>query len=342
MLIAGPLFLLATLFIAGPHRVDIAILSAIGMVLCFSLRRRALAYVLPLLAFSAFFHHFFLDTHLWQFGIELSVALGFLISALSAEQLRAKEISFEEKLQTQAHTLSNLEEEANRSRQEAQDENVALQNRLSELQKELDEARTEMASLQILNDVIRKSSLKPEEASQLATYERRIAELLVEIQSLSLSPSAEENARLTQELNLARVEREQTYLINETLVRMHASADRKIKELQAHTSEPSPDTAILQERLRALSETQSLYFQLKQQFEEKNEILHQTRKELFHTDTALQAAHLELRHKDFETPLSESLLLQEVTQLEEEKRRLECESAELLEIVTVLLKGSAP
>lgn len=388
-LAAGPVSLLATLSLAlqGGANYDLAVAAAAGLFLSFSLRMRGFFYSLALLTLGAIPKHLlFLDSHLWQMGVEVSLSIGYAICALSSELFHARESSLEARLESQGRAIGNFEEEASRSRQEALQEKIALQSRLAELQKELDEAEAEMASLRILNDVVRKSSLKKEEdTAKIAEKERRIAELLGEIEQLMESRPTdasllkEENERLLQELNAARVEREQTCLINETLARMHAAADRKAREQTRETerlqeqmeallqsqsereallhearmkmtaaveierrewseqlSERDRTITLFQERIRALSETQALYFQLKKQFDEKNEVLHQTRQELFRAETALQAAQIDQKWEEVEFPLFESMLASEVALLEDEKRLLEGENRELSEIIGIL------
>lgn len=388
LLSLGPISLFATLSAAflKNGNLDLAIAAAAGIFLSFSFRGRGFCYSLLLLFLSAAFKHlFFLDAHFWQMGIEISMALGFGICALSAVELHARKETAEARIESQASALFNLEEEASRRVQEALEEKIALQNRLSDFQKELDDAQSELSTLRILNDVVRKSSLRQEEEdARDAEKERRIAELLQEIEELHRKEIPYEKAELLQALNAARVEREQTSLINETLVRMHATADRKAKELlvqneqlqeqveallqtqgqqeetklqlahlqkeqiameseklqwKQQLAEKDHMIALFQERICALSEAQALYFQLKKQFEEKNTVLHQTRQELFRTETALQAAQIEQKWEEVEFPFFESILAKEVVLLESENLSLENENAELAEIIGMLSKA---
>lgn len=396
MLFAGPVSLFATLSLALQMggNLDLAIAAAVGLILSFSLRMRGLFYSLALLGLGALAKHlFFLDAHLWQMGIETSMALGFVICTLSSEQLHAREGTALLKIESQKSALSRLVEEASQSEREAALEKAALQGRLDGLQREFDLLQEEISTLRILNDVVRKSSLKQEEGdARLVEKEKRIGELLREIEAIHLSRPSSEKEELLQELNAARVEREQTCLINETLVRLHAAADRKARELIARNellekqflalsqtqsekeelaraelqearielanlvdyrssaleserrqwreqlSEQDRTIALFQERIRALSETQSLYFQLKKQFEEKNRVLHETRQELFRAETALEAARIEEQWEEVEFPLFESMLASEVALLEEERRSLETENAELSQIIGLLSK----
>ena len=399
---AGPVSLLATLCLAMHHgaNLDLAVAAALGMVLTFSLAFRGLVYSLSLLFLTALSKHlFFLDQHFWQLGVECSVAIGFAMCAFAAELLRSKEETLNVRLESQSRAVSHLEEETVRLREEGLDEKIALQERLSMLQKEIDEVSSESSSLHILNDVLRKSALKKESAEdEIAEKERRIAELLHEIDEMSKKSLPDtpylqdENAKLLEELNMARMEREQTYLINETLMRMHSSSDRRVKEQTAQNeflqerlqeiersrsheaeeleiemqqarlkiadlieqrtiaveaeksrwteqlSERDRTISLFQERVCDLSQTQALYFQLKKQFEEKNEILHQTRKELFRTETALQAAEMDQKWEEMEFPFFETMLTSEMMLLEKEKLFLETENAELSAIIGLLSK----
>lgn len=384
-LAAGPILLLVTLAI-GLHwgsNLDLAVAIGAGIFLCFSMQLRGFVYAVGLLILGAIAKHaIFLESHFWQVGIELSAALGFAVCALSASLLHEKEKTLVSSLENLDRSVSHLEEETSRLREETQVEKIALQSRLEELQAQVDAVSSENSSLQILNDVLRKSAPKREAAElELIQKDCRISELLTEIESLQSTSSADTRDRLLEELNRARVDREQTKLINETLARLHATADRKAKELSSRLetierdakeqqqlareriadlieqraaaveaekqrweeklSERDRTISLFQERIRALSETQTLYFQLKQQFDEKNQVLHETRKELFRTETALQAARLEQRWEEVEFPLFETLLVSEMDAMEREKLSLELENAELSAIIGILSEPQA-
>ena len=130
------------------------------------------------------------------------------------------------------------------------------------------------------------------QANVVLDAERQIGLLQQEIDSarkdlhrLSRSDAlAQENTQLTKELNAARLEREQTHLINETLVRLHARESQKATQAESqlaqlaalpHIDAPSPEMAHLQEKLTSLLSIEVLYNQIRKQFDEKNQILHE-------------------------------------------------------------------
>ena len=81
--------------------------------------------------------------------------------------------------------------------------------------------------------------------------------------------------------------------------------------------------------MQSLAQIEPLFKQLKNQFDEKNKVLHQTRSELFKADTELKTMQIE---KD----QSALLLPEEIFELDEEIVRLEEENQELQDLVSVL------
>lgn len=68
----------------------------------------------------------------------------------------------------------------------------------------------------------------------------------------------------------------------------------------------------------------SMYLQLKNQFKEKSDILHETRRELFHTQEQLLALQKEIEEKQYENPSEEVLVLQKsLNRLAKEYERAE-------------------
>jgi len=177
------------------------------------------------------------------------------------------------------------------------------------------------------------------------------------------------NRELTSELNGARFKAEQTALINETLNRLFERESLKAKEagveasayaeqldfsrkevmrlqkvVEAISQEPKQDPetveklAYLERKMVQLSQTEPMLRQLKKQFEERNQTLHETRSELFKVDTelkrvAMEKVALELNPipKEFEAELLS--LGEKVTFLEDENQQLQ-------ELIEKLMAGS--
>lgn len=82
---------------------------------------------------------------------------------------------------------------------------------------------------------------------------------------------------------------------------------------------------------------EAAHIQLRKQFEEKSEILHQTRAELFQAETNLQALLREKETNLFSEDETETLMAKQLLDIEDEVRNLERERDELLSIVTELM-----
>lgn len=99
---------------------------------------------------------------------------------------------------------------------------------------------------------------------------------------------------------------------------------------------PKEELECLQNQVKALFKVKALHKQLKEQFEEKNQVLHKTRAELFQVDNALQALQIEVEGRDFAQNSIPNAIVSEVAQLEEMLTFLEQENEELQNLVTHL------
>ncbi len=474
----GLVFLFCTICLAfqRPGNLDLALLAPLGFVCCLKGRLRGFIYASALLGLTAVCKHLlFLDAHLWQLGLETSVELGFCVISLSAGMRQVRDEQAKCMAKSQEQTIRNLEEEIAKAAQEVQGEKLALQTRLNALQKDLDEVSSECFSLQILNEVLRKSAaegVKEREAiaKEIESKDERISELLSEIRHWARLPrqadliaenekfakelsekaqeifqSAEarkaleeecaqgreanirlqeqlkalgaelalnqaeftklaanadalrqERASLTQQkLDLEReldavrqslqersaalaIEKEKAEQsceeferINRMLVQEKKDLEEKALSLEGRLtasieqigrlqdslksaeekagSKSNASAALLaqmadkekkieelQERLRALAQSQAMYFELRKQFEEKGGVLHQTRSELFRAETSLQALQLDRQRKAQEVPALEQILAEELSRLAEEHADLEAENEHLFELIGVL------
>ncbi len=124
----------------------------------------------------------------------------------------------------------------------------------------------------------------------------------------------QQNEQLFKELNAARSAQEQTQLINETLTRLYAAEKQVNEELRQKSVEVAENLDLIQ---------------LRRQFEDRRVVLHQTRSELFHTDTERQTL---LRERD--EPFYDAGQDRFLVAIEGEVKRLEEENRLLEEIVT--------
>lgn len=447
----GPVSLLCTLAFAVKTAIpfDLLFLTAAGFFLSARYQLRGFSYSLVLLGIAASIKHAFLVTdHLWQLGLEGSLACAFLITALGFEQGALWIESLQSQMETRSAALENLEEEVAKMQQAAQEQQIAFQEKVTSLQKELEELQTEYSSILILNEVLRKTTARHIAENESLTHVIRDAEVRFELIRADYEASEKElkrlketdpivlqNAQLIKELNQARYEKEQTHLINETLARLHLKEALKAKEADQEAADLEEQLAaarkeveriakpleedlkiarekidslhfeyektsqeasrardhllklteiqternFLKERLQAaldelavaktvspvekervievipeavqeelkvakgkiihLSQIESLFKQLKMQFEEKNQILHEARTQLFKTDTELQKLKIEKAALEL-TPLPKEVeeeLQQQTVQISD----LEEENQELQELITILSDPSS-
>lgn len=355
----GAISLLCTVALAFKTAIpfDLLVLAAGGFFLSARLQIRGCCYALVLLGLVAAIKHAFLvHDHLWQLGIEGSLGLAFFITALASEQGTFWIESLQSQIATRDATLENLEEELRKSEQMAQEQQIAFQEKAAHLQKELEELQVEHSSILILNEVLRKTAAgyaqENESLSHQASQMRlELQEAEQELDRLKKSDElALQNSQLFKELNQARYDKEQSHLISETLARLHIKESLKAKEADEEAAslkeqlravrktDPDPQIAerlkFAEEKMVHIAQIEPLFNQLKKQFEEKNQILSQTRSDLFKTDTELQKLRLEKAALDL-NPFPKEVE-KELEELGSQLIALEEENREMQELITIL------
>lgn len=436
--IIGPLFLVCT-FALSPNHLWIFSAGVAGLFLCSRWQMTGFFYSLIALALASVVEHlFFSPNHFWLLGLEGSYAVSFLITALSAERHCHFIQSLSSQIQTRNSSISHLEEEFAKSCDAATAQQMIHQEKIAALQSQVEEAQAEQSSLQILNEVLRKTTAHESEEmerlrSELYEVQNRLCFLLAEKEDLqkeiarfsNTDAVVLENKKLIEEINAARLDKEQTHMINETLAHLHlkengraksfeekailleeqkealtqqvlslrkereeirsqseqAFADRALSQVldeklkaaqtecdamkerlrlaeeelrnreQAAPPEPivvqapvdmscyvEKEAALaLEEKVKALSQVEILHKQLKAQFAEKNEILHQTRSELFHTNTALEALRIDLSSTELQQNPIPQEMIAEFMELDEKVSYLQKENEELQNLISSLL-----
>lgn len=345
--ILGPLFIF-TAYALAPHNALLFCVGLTGLFFCEMKQMRGLNFALPLLIAASFIEHMWLtSSHVWQAGLELSYGIAFFITAYHAEERVTSLQSLSTKATIQQSSLENLEQELQQFQQESASQKMLSSEKIASLQKELDEGRAEFASLEILNEVLRKTTERAHQERALAL--QTLATLQHRLDFLSQQITKEENPSEMQELlNQARLDREQAHLISETMARLHArenfrarTLEEKVQALQEANSElPAADLAHLQEKVKALTAVETLYKQLRAQFAEKNETLHETRAVLFRTDTQLQTLQLEKEQRELHFDPVPKEVQRELSLLEKERAALEEENRTLQELITHLMESS--
>jgi hypothetical protein len=238
LFLAGPVFLLCTITIAvWLHQQELLywlLASLIGMALCVHYKIRGCVYTMIVLAVFAFVRHgWFIDQHLWNLGLEGSLACGFVITALAADQRFSLLQSIHNLSEAQGATIGHLEQNVAMLMGASQAQQISLQEKIEEKQKELEDVQSELSSILILNEVLRKNSASQlQESVQMAEIlldrDRRIGYLLAEREELSQtlehlrdeSRLTQENEQLLHELNASRVDLEQIRCMSETIAHL--------------------------------------------------------------------------------------------------------------------------
>jgi chromosome segregation ATPase len=434
----GPIFLISSVAIGVKTAIpfDLLFIAATGFLLCAHLKLRGCVYSLILLGLAAVVKHaFVVSDHLWQLGLEGSLACAFFMTAWAFEQGASWIQSLQSQMLIREAAVDNLEEELAKTKESTQEQQILFQEKVAAVQKELEDLQTEYSSILILNEVLRKTTARHTQENETLTA--KVLELYKDKEMLKADYEecqkdlarlknddslVLQNTQLMKELNVARYEKEQTHLINETIARLYARENLKAKEadqeaesltdqLRATRKEmariaqpleeklaasekqisglafefekanqeanqarsqllklneivaernflkerlaasheeitllqnqkPAQDPhlaeqlAFAQERMLHLSQIEPLFKQLKKQFEEKDQVLHQARTDLFKIDTELQKLQIEKAALEF-NPIPKEVE-EELQQLSAQIIELEEENRELQELISIL------
>lgn len=388
LLAAGPIFVFCTTIVGLQRHAnfDLILLAIFGVIFCLKSSMRGWIYSASLLLIGAMIKHaFFTSFHLWQFGIEGSMLLGFALTAYASHILLSKEKKVFLQIESKEQTIRNLEEELSIARESSLNDQISFHEKISTLQKDLDENFSEVKSLKVLNDVLRKTSaqtlVEREEMAQKCldqeTENRSIANDFQQFKRQSqeqLSAKEEQNQTLSKRLeeiqeNVIQNQKFREQLLSDfetkylSLQEMNQNLQLECQALQEkYAKDELKRTAVqeelqnknqqitqfeqtihgFQDRLKKADQKESIYLELKKQFEEKNRVLHQTRSELFSIDTALQSYLIDQDlQKTGEPTLEEHRLCSELIALEEENQTLDQENQILSQLVDILSHAPA-
>lgn len=344
----GPAFLLCTLALVSwlsPQEIGIWLLATLaGMALCVRYQMKGCIYAILLLAaFSAARHSSILGGHVVYFGIEGSLACSFLIMALAIEQRFSKLKCLNEQATAQSLTIGNLEQNIAKLIESSQAEQIALAERAATKEKELEDIQSELSSVLVLNEVLRKTTaaqLKEsrERAEALIDRERKIAFLTSERDQLesqletfrSESSVIQEHEKVSQELNQARCEYAQLQLMHEHLENAYQQKTNSLEMAESEGREGLLQVKTMQEKLASLEADHQT---LKADREALLEKLHGTyaseeamrhwQEEKENLETKLKAAGEKVFAKDAIIQEFEERLIQAEKTFGEKKRSLE-------------------
>jgi hypothetical protein len=249
----GPLFLIPVYLFAGQYKpilnYDLVAIGALGLLLAATHQTRGCIYALILLAASASIKHIWLDSHhLMQICLECSVAFSLILTSLVFTEATDSSENLHAQIDRKTETIRFLEDDLAKLREKTAEETALTNDKFAALQQLEEETQNELSAVQMLNEVLRKSTSKAidqgtKASSLLLCAESRSGLLLEEIDSLQRelhrlsneSALVQQNGDLFKELNAARVKSTQTHLINETLARMLAGQSEKNQQLEQLT-----------------------------------------------------------------------------------------------------------
>lgn len=307
-------------------------------------------------------HAFIYRTHFWNIGIEASVFLSLYISYLGFDFIRAW---IEEQKEIQANLKTNYSNFAH-DRQREKEIYFAhyndLKNKYMAVQKMIADKEEKIVSYGTVIHELRQKTEKQEAEKKsfsqdllhkdnaLASMQLEIEDLYRKLQSSSdIKTLEEKNRELLSKFNALQQEMEKTAHINasldQQLIEEIAQKKRAIQELEKKEQEFIQKEKTLVDKLhKAKQGVKNVpqndlvinYMQLRKQFAQKSDILHQTRKELFaHTEENL-ALHHQKEQEELDLDIYEEALIKDIKDLEAERKILREENHLLEEMISYL------
>jgi chromosome segregation ATPase len=238
---------------------------------------------------------------------------------------------------------------------------LVMQNSI--LMKELNQARYDREQTHLINETLARlhirENLRAREANQEAAYlkemltathkeVRRIAQPLEEeldasrkkIQTLQVEfdKSAQEANRAREQLlKLSEIQTERNFLrerlqsAQEEIALLQKQPPLEVEKIDPQLQEK---LKFAEEKMVHLSQIEHLYLQLKKQFEEKNQVLHKARSDLFKVETEFERLKIEKASLEL-NPIPKEVTF-ELEYLSKEVQALEDENRELQDLISVL------
>ena len=398
----GPLFIILTLFLTSfspnPNK-DLFLLSILGLFLCWKKGKRGFFYSILFLSVISCIKHIQISSgHLWQLGIETSIFFGFIISYYSLEQTSEYIDLIDVNKSKYNEGMDKLKEELQKEEDFHQRQHKNFKFEIDRANLLLEEKKKEIESFKNLAQNLR-ATIKENESQRsvdisfIKDKEHRASILRQDIEDmkehiLTLENQEElfqKNKKLLNELELLRKEKEESYVINQSLSKMLAKeieikkqldkdnkylvetiniSENKILSMQSTISnlkesiekdkkEGMGSTKIdatveqknqykkllsqYEKKYQEFIKQQSLYKQIRKQFDDKNIVLSETRKELFLAKEEIGKIEKEKELKDLDqSPEVRDLYIQ-IGEFEEKIVSLEEENSNMQDIISISL-----
>lgn len=346
------LFTTSILTIAPHENIDLFLWNIFAILVLWRSPKKGLYVCYSVLVIFGLIKHLQLENHhVWQIGLEFSFGLSFLIYYLSYRMSQRQVFSHEKDY----YDLKKLTEQRELAFEEhlkkAESEKGLLNDRIDLLKKEISEKLQENQSTELLVETLKKDvSIKEQSIDSLraemegrdrifATLQAELMDLRDQMETLSdVDKLKKMNQELLDELNSIRVENYELKLKKE--VQTAPIAVETAKESVPETIDlvdEEEKRALLkeyEEKISEMKDAECSLKQLKKQFKEKSDILHETRTELFYTKNQLLTTE---REKEIEKLEPCSLEWEFAEELQQENEQLEKENQELTELVSILM-----
>lgn len=275
ILFLGPLFLIVSLILAG----SLALWTAVffGLFLIWKMPRIGIILALSMELLISFYLHSKTSHQLWQTGLEITIALGLVITHYSCSLFQHLVDALEKKGEEKEKELLSLQEEVKKKSLLFQQEKEHFQNysaNLENIQKELED---KLSMAFVFTDTLQSKIDEDTEASlELQKLRSSYIALKEEQESLKdVEAIKKNNLDLIQKLNQVRVEKFQVHLINEALAKFlgketvkKASIVEELQKLQTELAAMTGKEEELQKIIDANNQLQKELLILESKFNE--------------------------------------------------------------------------
>jgi hypothetical protein len=255
--------------------------------------------------------------------------------------------------------LETVQDEAQTNLKTATDKLIELQKKVEDLELSavlLDESSLFKETIQKLEEDLSTKQMLSE------SMHEKTAQLSEAIERLKVELSEKEQQLIAQQASLeatgshlgatelaladlnGQISQLQLELASKAALEVNLKAmQEKIAEMEAQPKVIEIDQSLqeqvvfLEKRLSQYGKMELLYLQLKGNFDQKNEILHQTRVELFKTDTELQTLKKEADQESLNAEPFSPTLVAQIDELESENETLSLENQLLQDLVSHLM-----
>jgi chromosome segregation ATPase len=350
--ILGPFLTMLTFFVSllkfSPWTFYLPTIALVGIPLCCFARTRGLWIALSLLALALliFFSRVPMEERFWHLGVAMAVALTFVVSTLSFEEVDTQLRDLEVESGSRLHNVMQLDGKLKEVDGYWRLQQATWERKIEQLVAEAEKWRLEAESFrrQWQSQQGSMSYLKDEYTHETSKQQGMVNSLEEQLQS-----ALQQNRLLSEQIDKERTAAaEWKHKFQEHDSRLykkiydsegaveqvrneHAGAQQQIMQLQDQLQ-----TAVSEKR-----QLKALYDQLRAQFAEKNDVLHLARTELFKLQEELQAHKKEHEERQLVPTEMEQRLVRDLAALEGELQAKEGEVEALQMVVNRLMHDLA-